>query len=186
MPKYTLLILPENNYIYDKIINSSDDSALVYKNDRVVAILDGKDSGLDLFIKENITIKPGETKLVGTGVRCKMINNDNKQVDVGYYMYPRSSIYKTPLRLANSVGIIDMNYRGEIKIPLTNYPNVDHFIKDAINPDINQTEKYTYEIKKGVRLVQICSPDLSPFSVRFVDNLDDTGRGNGGFGSTGI
>jgi len=185
MAKYTLLIIPENDYLYEKIISNNEGAGLVYNGDRVTEILAGKDSGLDLFIKETCYIEPGNTKLIRTGIRCKMINNDIKS-DVGYYMYPRSSIYKTPLRLANSVGIIDQDYRGEIKIPLTNYPNTDNFIKDAIDPNVDQTKKYTYEIKKGVRLVQICSPDLSPFSVRFVDNLDDTERGEGGFGSTGI
>ena len=51
---------------------------------------------------------------------------------------------------------------------------------------IDVKEKYSYTIKKGTRLVQICSPDLSPLSIRFVDNLDSTHRGTGGFGSTGI
>ena len=90
------------------------------------------------------------------------------------------------MRLANSVGIIDSGYRGEIKIPLTNYPNIGDFLNDYNNPDIDQIKKHSYLLEKGIRLVQICSPDLSPFIVKFVDVLDETDRGIGGFGSTGI
>ena len=74
---------------------------------------------------------------------------------------------KTPLRLANSVGIIDQGYRGNILAAVDNNgPNI-------------------YQIKKGQRLFQICSPDLTPMLVKIVQELDKTERGSGGFGSTG-
>ena len=91
-------------------------------------------------------------------------------IPVGYYMYPRSSTgTKTPLRLANSVGIIDSGYRG-------NYIAVFDNWSDS-----------TYSIQKQQRLVQICPPNISfPFFIELVDNLDtNTQRGEGGFGSTG-
>jgi dUTPase len=89
----------------------------------------------------------------------------------GYYMYPRSSISKTRLRLANSVGIIDSGYRGHIMAMFDVIGNTD------------------YEGKAYERYMQICAPGLIPITVEIVDNIEDLGekteRGQGGFGSTG-
>jgi dUTP pyrophosphatase len=91
---------------------------------------------------------------------------------VGFYLYPRSSTgTKTPLRLANSVGIIDSGYRGPLIAAFDNWKKDD------------------FEIQENQRLVQICAPDLSyPIYVILVDTeeeLGKTNRGSGGFGSTG-
>ena len=184
MSRYTLYIHAESDYLVNKLINNAKDYQLIYKYGVVTGILPSKDSGLDLFFPRDETIKPGETKLIGMGIKCKMTEIDTG-INVGYYTYPRSSIYKTPLRLANSTGIIDSGYRGEIKSPLTNTPDIYNFTKD-FNGGFDTMYDYSYEIKKGARLIQICAPDLSPFSVSFVDSLDETERGEGGFGSTGI
>ena len=90
----------------------------------------------------------------------------------GYYLYPRSSTgLKTPLRVANSVGIIDSGYRGNIKGCLTNIDNS------------------SYTLQSGERYMQICPGNISyPFVIKEVGDLNDLGgssRGNGGFGSTG-
>ena len=87
----------------------------------------------------------------------------------GYYSYPRSSISKTPLMLANSVGIIDSGYRGEIIGAFRNLSSSN------------------YTIEKHSRLLQICAPDLRPIHVELVDEpfFNTTERGSGGFGSTG-
>ena len=69
------------------------------------------DSGLDLYVLEDINIKIGETVFIDLGIQCEMLKNNK---NIAYYLYPRSSISKTPLRLANSVGIIDSGYRGSI------------------------------------------------------------------------
>ena len=94
---------------------------------------------------------------------------------VGYYLYPRSSTgTKTPLRLSNSVGIIDSGYRGNIIAAFDN--------RDSSNDG-------DFKVEKGSRVVQICPPELSyPVLVEIVDNESDLGttnRGEGGFGSTG-
>ena len=100
-------------------------------------------------------------------------SDDSRGVPVGYYMYPRSSTgTKTPLRLANSVGIIDSGYRG-------NYIAVFDNSSDAM-----------FTVEKMQRLVQICPPNMTyPMRVELVENDADlsmnTGRGEGGFGSTG-
>ena len=72
------------------------------------------DSGLDIYIIENQIINPGETIRLKLGISCE--NLDAKS----YFLMPRSSISKTPLRLANSVGLIDAGYRGEIMAAVDN------------------------------------------------------------------
>ena len=93
----------------------------------------------------------------------------NQWKPCSYYLYPRSSISKTPLMLANHVGVIDSGYRGNI-----------------IGSFRNLVEKYT--VQKYTRLLQICAPDLRPLYVEIVsiEDLDITSRNEGGFGSTGI
>ena len=88
---------------------------------------------------------------------------------VGYFLYPRSSTgTKTPLRLANSVGVIDAGYRG-------NYIAAFDNIRAA-----------AFKVEQGQRLVQICPPNLTyPLRIELVAELDETVRGEGGFGSTG-
>ena len=119
------------------------------------------DAGLDLYILEELTIEPGETKPIKLGVACEP--QDGK----AYYLLPRSSISKTPLRLANSIGLIDGGYRGELMAMCDNI----------------KTDAYTVE--KGQRLFQIVACDSSPITYELVDDLSETSRGSGGFGSTG-
>lgn len=121
------------------------------------------DSGFDLYFPEDVEIPAGALGFaVDLGVRCA------PHFDSGYFLYCRSSISKTPIRLANAVGIIDNGYRGTIQVRVDN----------------RGTEAYT--VKKGERLFQLCMPSLKRFVVRVVDSVAvDTDRGAGGFGSTG-
>ena len=119
------------------------------------------DSGLDLYVLEDILIKKNETVLIKLGISCESLENKS------YYLMPRSSISKTPLRMSNSVGLIDAGYRGEIMASCDNIKN------------------YDYEIKAGQRLFQLVAPDASPISYQTVETLSETDRGSGGFGSTG-
>ena len=141
------------------------------------------DSGLDLFSPKDIEITCGDTVFLELEIKCEMIEYSeslNTSRNVSYYLYPRSSISKTPLILKNSVGIIDAGYRGEIKAALQYVPSNDDISKmvQGITP--------TYLIKKGTRLVQICSGDLEPFDFTLADSLTETTRGTGGYGSTGV
>jgi dUTP pyrophosphatase len=90
-----------------------------------------------------------------------------------FYTYARSSISKTPLRLANNQGIIDAGYRGSI---IGMFDNIAHFD--------------TYDVETYTRLLQICAPSLMPIYVDIVNTFEDLGpstaRGSGGFGSTGV
>ena len=72
------------------------------------------DSGLDIYIIENQIINPGETIRLKLGISCESLDAKS------YFLMPRSSLSKTPLRLANSVGLIDAGYRGEIMAAVDN------------------------------------------------------------------
>ena len=99
------------------------------------------DSGLDLFCPETITINPGETICIDLQIKCEALSgrSENETNNVSYYIYPRSSMgSRTPLRLSNSVGIIDAGYRGNLCAYVDNI----------------KTESYT--INSGDRLFQIC------------------------------
>ena len=141
------------------------------------------DSGIDLYTNDSITFKPGETIIVDLQVKSRMLDSDGNTMP--YYLYPRSSISKTPLRMANSVGIIDKDYRGNIKVALTYSPTweVLNKINNSDKP-LNMTQ-FNYVLESGTRVVQICAPSLCPLKVKLVTELDSTKRGEGGFGSTG-
>jgi len=119
------------------------------------------DAGLDLYALEDVCFSSGETKKIKLGISCEA--KDGR----AYYLFPRSSISKTPLRLSNSIGLIDGGYRGEIMALCDNIKSFD------------------YTVEKGDRLFQLVAADSSPISYTLVDNLSDTTRGTGGFGSTG-
>ena len=129
------------------------------------------DCGFDLFVPEDVVFEPGEkSKIVDLEVSCEAFSQqENKSKNICYYMYPRSSMgARTPLRLSNSVGIIDAGYRGTLK---------------AILDNIDLEEPYVVE--KGTRLLQLCSPIMDEITYEVVNALSNTSRGTGGLGSTG-
>ena len=125
------------------------------------------DSGLDLFFIDNYVVEPRSTLMIDLRIQCEAFYDNENDKNVSYYLYPRSSISKTPLRMANSTGIIDAGYRGNIMVAVDNIDN----------------EPYT--IEKGTRLFQICRPTLEPITMDIVDELSNSERGSNGFGSTG-
>lgn len=161
--KIKLNIKPED----DTIKSFYEDHKMIYEGD----------SGLDLFVPDDIEIECGETKLIDLKIKCEMFNNNND--NISYYLYPRSSISKTPLILKNSTGIIDAGYRGNIKAAFYYVPT-----KDDLQKLINK-EECKYTIKKGTRLVQLCAPNLEKFNFNLVNQLSSSDRGTGGFGSSG-
>ena len=128
------------------------------------------DSGLDLFVPEDVVIPAGAIScMVNLSISCEAFPDKDKKHNISYYLYPRSSMgAKTPLRLSNSVGIIDAGYRGEIK---------------GIVDNLDKGQDYC--IRAGTRLFQLCSPVLGPISFEMANTLSETARGEGGFGSTG-
>ena len=119
------------------------------------------DAGLDVYVINEQTIDPDETSLIHLQIACE--TSDGRP----YLLMPRSSIAKTPLRLCNSIGLIDGGYRGEIMAVVDNI------------------KKQPYTIKPGQRLFQLVAMDGSPIHFTLVDKLSESTRGEGGFGSTG-
>jgi len=131
-------------------------------------------AGFDMFFPEECVFDSSNSKFVSMGIKCGMSIFDtsiNQWKPTGYYSYPRSSISKTPLMLANSVGIIDSGYRGPIIGAFRN----------------TSSDKEPYVVEQNARLLQLCAPDLRPIVVELVDEsfFEATERGEGGFGSTG-
>ena len=136
------------------------------------------DAGFDLYNTETIVSNNCQSIIVDYKIQCAMkvcINGIERYV--GYYLYSRSSTgSKTPLRLSNSVGIIDSGYRGNIKACFDNNNII--------------TGSNDFVLKQGERYSQLCPPNLEyPMTVIIVDNISDlskeTIRGYGGFGSSG-
>lgn len=120
------------------------------------------DAGFDM-VADSVTIDEHYDQLVvGTGIAVA--------IPEGYVglLFPRSSIYKTGLRLNNSVGVIDAGYRGEIKARFDLH-------KNGLN--------LGYKI--GDRCIQLVIIKLEDIELEEVEELDDTDRGEGGYGSSG-
>ena len=135
------------------------------------------DSGFDLFIPDEVTFNDAfKTKMIDLNIICEMkeynVQNDSLS-NCAYFVFPRSSLSKTPLMLANHTGIIDSGYRGNIKAAFRYLPFE------------NTT---SFSTQKFQRLLQICHPSLCKVYVKLVDfsSLSTSERGSGGFGSTGI
>ena len=125
------------------------------------------DAGLDLYVTEDILVPRYGQATLNFKIRCMRLDGKGDQSRGGYYLVPRSSIVQTPFRMANSVGIIDAGYRGNIIAKIDNISARD------------------ITIGRGERLFQLCMPSLEPFSVRIQPIPTTTERGTSGFGSTG-
>ena len=139
------------------------------------------DAGIDLTSRETVVLNPGETKLVSTGVAI--------QLPAGYVglVFPRSGLGAKGVNLSNCVGVIDSGYRGEIKVALhNNHPVVDweHPSYDSWH-DVSLYRK-TMTIVRGDRVCQLVVVPVETVECVAVDKLDDSERGQGGFGSSGV
>lgn len=121
------------------------------------------DAGMDLCSVESCTIAPGERKLVHTGLAMMLPQGYEAQVR------SRSGLaLKSGVVVLNSPGTIDEGYRGEIGVILAN------FGADA------------FQVKPGARIAQMVVASCARAEIEEVSVLDDTERGVGGFGSTGV
>jgi dUTP pyrophosphatase len=119
-------------------------------------------AGFDLHSIEDVILKPGERKLIGTGLAF--------EIEKGYEIQirPRSGLaFKHGITVLNSPGTVDSDYRGEIKVLLINLGNE------------------SFEIKKGERIAQAVVAPVVQAKFEEVEILSNTKRGSGGFGSTG-
>jgi len=130
-------------------------------------------AGLDLYTARNQTVS-GQVTLLDLGVKARMSYRERYyevNTPVHYWLAPRSSIWKQGLTQANSIGVIDRTYRGNLM--------------GAVLP-IDKDKEIT--IPGGTRLFQVLAPDMGHIScviLRPLSQLDETARGSGGFGSTG-
>ena len=122
-------------------------------------------SGMDLSanIEKQIKIEPGKTSIIPTGISVSIPKNFEIQIR------SRSGLAaKNQISVLNSPGTIDADYRGELKVILINLSNK------------------TFVVKTGTRIAQMVLCPIVKAKFKEVDNLDDTDRGVGGFGSTGL
>ena len=123
-------------------------------------------AGMDLAacIDEDIVLAPMERVLVPTGIAIKLPSSE-----YGAFLFARSGLAtKKGITLANCVGVVDSDYTGEIKVGLINLGTED------------------FVIKNGERIAQMVIMPVATARFSVVDELDETERGAGGFGSTGV
>jgi len=166
-------------FMYLRILVENPDLRSLYEscvqahNHKIMQNLDYPDAGFDLINPVRQTAVSGRVNKVELKVKCAatLLNGDtssSSSVNTGYYLYPRSSISKSGIRLANSVGIIDAGYRGQL-IAMVDVVYCSEYVLDAYD-----------------KMFQICAPALIPIIAEVVDELGEkTQRGEGGFGSTG-
>jgi len=122
------------------------------------------DAGLDLRSSEEVTLAPHERRLVSTGLAVA--------IPEGYagFVQPRSGLaLREGLSMANTPGLNDAHYRGELKVC-------------AVNLD----DKTDIHITRGERIAQLVIQKVPVVELVEVDELDETDRGTGGFGSSGV
>ena len=122
-------------------------------------------AGVDLcaFLSSDLVLKPNDRRLIGTGLHIALPDGYEAQIR------PRSGLaFKHGITIINSPGTIDADYRGEIKIALINHSNED------------------FVIKNGDRIAQMVISKYEQISFSLTQSLDETERGEGGYGHTGI
>lgn len=141
------------------------------------------DAGMDLYSCEDIIIKPGEAKLIPTGIKMAIPYGYEVQIR------PRSGIsLKTTLRIPNAPGTIDCGYRDEVNVIIYNASSREDATPE--NPFTLQDKgcKHgTYIIRKGDRVAQMVFAKVEYADIKVVDSVADIGQNRGGgFGSSGI
>ena len=163
-----LFVDSDNKKLIDTYVKAINDHHLKMTNN-----INHIDAGFDLFSPESRTMTSSGVNKLDYKVICSAkIHNKQQEYNTGFYMYPRSSISKSKIRLANNVGIIDAGYRGHLMGMFDVIYNNEE--------TINHLDRH----------LQICAPGLIPIIVNLVERIEDLGeetaRGDGGFGSTGI
>lgn len=128
------------------------------------------DSGFDLYCIQDVAVPANSISFkIPLGIKCQLNHvTDEKSKNIGFMLLPRSSTgSKTPLRLSNSIGIIDRSYRGQLMAIVDNQSDVP------------------YEITSGDRLFQVVPFDGEGIGEVVLGEVDSTERGSGGLGSTG-
>jgi dUTP pyrophosphatase len=122
------------------------------------------DAGYDLVAREDATLAPGERVLVPTGIAIALPE--------GYaaFVQPRSGLaISHGVSIVNTPGLVDSGYRGELKVVL-----------------INHDPQHKFVVRRGDRIAQLVVQRVADVTWREVEQLDDSDRGTGGHGSTGV
>ena len=144
------------------------------------------DSGMDIFALEDITINPGETKLIKTGLKVA--------IPIGYELQVRPKSgrsLKTKLRVANKPGTIDSGYRDEIGIIIENVnspiKDIEYHFEDGKVVIDSILHGESYIIEKGDKFAQLVLTKISTCDFYQIENIGEIeGDRGGGFGSTGV
>ncbi|WP_234949073.1 dUTP diphosphatase [Corynebacterium aquatimens] len=121
------------------------------------------DAGADLYAAEDVTLAPGERALIGTGIAIAL-----PMGTVGL-IHPRSGLAaKHGITIVNAPGTVDAEYRGELKVCL-----------------LNTDRAKAFEVTRGMRIAQLVVQRVELVGFEEVEELDETARGTGGYGSTG-
>jgi len=140
------------------------------------------DAGMDIIAADDVTIKPGETVVIPTGLKMA--------IPIGYEIQvrPRSGIsLKNPLRIPNTPGTIDAGYRDEIGVIMTNTSEEEYKNVGPFRIGEKGNNKGIYEIKKGDKIAQIILQKVPVIKFIPVESVKEIGKNrNGGFGSTGV
>lgn len=140
-----------------KIINKSKNEIPKYQTEN--------SAGVDIraSLDEDLVLKAGEFRLVSTGIYLEIPSSYEVQIRA------RSGLsIKHGIGLVNGIGTIDSDYRGEIKVPLINFSKED------------------FTIENGMRIAQMVLSKYEKINFEEVDELSDSERQDGGFGSTGV
>ena len=160
---------------------------------------DNTNAGFDLFVVKEEQCEAGKVSLLDLGCKARMVKvNENEiEEEVHYWLPPRSSIWKSGVTQANSLGVIDKSYRGPLMGAVVPIHKPSGYWSQLSSGDGPKTGSYIWMncdskatgspvIEKGQRLFQIVAPDMGHIKeVRIVESLSETLRGEGGFGSSG-
>jgi len=159
---------------------------------------DNANAGFDLFVVKEEQCEAGKVSLLDLGCKARMVKcSDDKEEEVHYWLSPRSSIWKSGVTQANSVGIIDKSYRGPLMGAVLPIYKPSGYWGQIHMGDGPKTGSYIWKncdsrdtgspvIEAGQRLFQIVAPDMGHIKeVKIVESLNQTERGEGGFGSSG-
>lgn len=145
------------------------------------------DAGMDIYSTEEVTLAPGEKKLIGTGIKVAI--PEGYEIEV----VPKSGIaLRTGLKVSNSPGTIDSGYRDEIKVIVENsepsIKDIEYTFDDNGNPVIKSIlHGKSYTIEKGQKIAQIILKEVPMINFQEVKNISEiSGDRGGGFGSTGL
>jgi len=158
----------------DNVLTSMYQSAAVAHNAKMINS-GFPDAGFDLFAPFENQCMGGDVTKINFSVKtsAQMVCENGKVFNTGFQMCPRSSLSGTPLRLANSIGIIDSGYRGDLIGKFDCLLGLDN----------------DYFVDKYSKLLQVVAPAMVPIYVMIVESESELGveteRGAGGFGSTG-